>query len=93
MNRRALLNGAPLDPRQPTTGALPLSHLPGFVGAAAGQIPQSASRFGQPSAQSVLPPLMIDPADLVARALEILAEENDAWQARRGLNRAPRSIR
>jgi hypothetical protein len=36
---------------------------------------------------------MTNPADLVARALEILAEENDAWQARRGLNRPPRSIR
>jgi hypothetical protein len=72
MNRRALLNGAPWDPRQP---------------------PQSASRFGQLSAQPALPPLVTDPADLVARALEILAEENDAWQARRGLNRPPRSIR
>ena len=92
MNRRALLNGAARDPRQPTT-ALPLSHSPDFVGAAAGQIPQSASRFGRPSAQPALPPLMTNPADLVARALEILAEENDAWQARRGLNRPPRSIR
>jgi hypothetical protein len=36
---------------------------------------------------------MTNPADLVARALEILAEENDAWPARRGLNRPPRSIR
>ena len=92
MNRRALLNGSPWDPRQPTT-SLPLSHLPGFVGDAAGQIPQSALRFGRPPAQPALPPLMTNPADLVARALEILAEENDAWQARRGLNRPPRSIR
>jgi hypothetical protein len=91
MNRRALLNGAARDPRQPTTA--PLSHLPGFVGAAAGQIPQSASRFGRPPAQPALPPLITNPADLVARALEILAEENDAWRARRGLNRPPRSIR
>jgi hypothetical protein len=72
MNRRALLNCAVWDPRQP---------------------PQSASRFGQHSAQPAQPPLMTDPADLVARALEILAEENDAWHARRGLNRPPRSIR
>jgi hypothetical protein len=36
---------------------------------------------------------MTNPADLVARALEILAEENDAWRARRGLNHPPRSIR
>ena len=93
MNRRALLNGAAWDPRLPTAGVLPLSHLPDFVGAAAGQIPQSASRFGQPPAQPALPPLMTNPADLVARALEILAEENAAWQARRGLTRAPRSVR
>ena len=93
MNRRALLNGAAGVLRQPTTGALPLSHLPDFVGAAARQIPQSASRFGRPPAQPALPPLMTNPADLVARALEILAEENDAWRARRGLNRPPRSIR
>jgi hypothetical protein len=93
MNRRALLNGAAGVLRQPTTGALPLSHLPDFVGAAAGQTPQSASRFGQSSAQTALPLPTTDPADLVARALEILAEENDAWQARQGLNRPPRSIR
>jgi len=93
MNRRALLNGAAWDPGQATTGALPLSHLRDLVGAAAGQIPQSALRFGRPPAQPALPPLMTNPADLVARALEILAEENDAWQARRGLNRPPRSIR
>ncbi len=93
MNRRAPLNGPAWDSRQATTGALPISHLPGVVGAAAGQIPQSASRFGQPSAQTALPPPMTDPADLVARALEILAEEKAAWQARRGLTRALRSIR
>ena len=93
MNRRALLNGAAGVLRQPTTGALPLSHLPDFVGAAAGPTPQSASRFGQPSAQPALPLPLTDPADLVARALELLAEENDAWQARRCLNRPPRSIR
>ena len=92
MNRRALLNGSPWDPRQPTT-SLPLSHLPNCVIAAAGKTPQSASRFGQFSAQPALPLPTTDPADLVARALEILAEENDAWQARRGLNRPPRSIR
>jgi len=36
---------------------------------------------------------MTDPGDLVARALAILAEEDEAWQARRFLNPAPRSIR
>jgi len=36
---------------------------------------------------------MTDPSDLVARALQNLAEENDAWQARQGVNLAPWSIR
>jgi hypothetical protein len=91
MNRKALSNDAAGVSRQPTTGAL--THLPDFVGAAAVQTHQSALHFGQHSAQPALPLLMTDPADLVTRALEILAEENDAWQARRGLNRPPRSIR
>jgi hypothetical protein len=93
MNRRTLLNGAAGVLRQPTTGALPLAHALDFVGAAAGKTPQSASRFGQPLAQPLPPVLMTDPADLVARALEILAEEDAAWQARQGLNRPARSIR
>jgi hypothetical protein len=33
------------------------------------------------------------PGDLVARALAILAEEHEAWQTRRLVNRAPRSVR
>ena len=37
--------------------------------------------------------LVTDPGDLVARALEILAEEDDAWRARQGLDLTPRSIR
>jgi hypothetical protein len=96
MNRRTLLNGTAGVLRQPTTGALPLADVPDFVGAAAGQTPQSALRFGQllaQQAQPAPPPLITDPADLVARALEILAEEDAAWQARRGLNRPARSIR
>ena len=38
-------------------------------------------------------PLVTDPGDLIARALEILAEEDEAWRARRGLDLTPRSIR
>jgi len=40
-----------------------------------------------------VPLLMTDPSDLVARALEILAEEDEAWRARRGLDLTPRSVR
>ncbi len=39
------------------------------------------------------PLLMTDPSDLIARALEILAEEDEAWRARRGLDLTPRSVR
>ena len=39
------------------------------------------------------PLLMTDPSDLIARALEILAEEDEAWRVRRGLDLTPRSVR
>jgi hypothetical protein len=35
---------------------------------------------------------MGDPGDLVRRALAILAEEDETWQAHRGSYLAPRSI-
>jgi hypothetical protein len=58
--------------------------------------PTNASRLRDFSVQQVpqsAPHLAIDPGDLVERALQILAEEDEAWQARRGINLAPRSIR
>jgi hypothetical protein len=39
------------------------------------------------------PRLMTDPGDLIARALVILAEEEEAWLARRGFDLTPRSVR
>jgi hypothetical protein len=36
---------------------------------------------------------MTRPGDLVVRALAILAKEDEAWRARRVLDRTPRSIR
>jgi hypothetical protein len=36
---------------------------------------------------------MTDPGDLIARALTILAEEEEAWQARRGFDLPSRSVR
>jgi hypothetical protein len=38
------------------------------------------------------PPLVTNPGDLIARALEILAEEDEAWRMRRGLDLTPRSV-
>jgi hypothetical protein len=37
--------------------------------------------------------LAADPGDLVARAIAILAEETDAWHARRSANLSPGSAR
>ena len=39
------------------------------------------------------PPMVTNPGDLIARALEILAEEDEAWRVRRGLDLTPRSVR
>jgi hypothetical protein len=116
-DRRAFLKGTTVDPRQPHSETPPpLSHLPGFVGAAASQpgaqeqevflgprcdvprpsIFQNASHSGLPLAQQSPPAAcrpMTHPSDLVARALEILAEEHETWRSRRYVDRAPRSVR
>ena len=57
--------------------------------------PQNAAPSRDSSAQHAAPsPLpMTDPGDLIARALAILAEEKEAWQARRGFDLASRSVR
>ena len=58
--------------------------------------PQSAARLGDSSVRQAAPctsRLVTDPGDLVARALEILAEEDEAWRARQGLDLTPRSVR
>ncbi len=57
---------------------------------------QNAARSGDSSVRQAAPgapPLVTDPSDLVARALEILAEEDEAWRVRRGLDLTPRSVR
>jgi hypothetical protein len=57
--------------------------------------PQNAARLGDPSVRQAVPCaplLMTDPSDLIARALIILAEEDEAWRARRGLDLTPRSV-
>lgn len=99
MDRRAFVNAAAWEVRQPATRALGLSRfVPDFVAAAASPtgMPQSASPLGRSPAQQAQPSAPFpttDPGNLVARALEILAEENDAWQTRQGVNLTPRSIR
>jgi hypothetical protein len=94
-----------VDPRYLPSEAPPHPDLPGFGSAAAGRsgppqgydarksgASQIASRLRLPSVRQA-PPSAPHPGDLVARALEILAEEDAAWQARRILDRTPRSIR
>jgi hypothetical protein len=90
MYRRAFLKSAAGDPRQPAPSALPLPHLPGLVEVAAAQTgaPQKRERYwAAPSA----PSLTADSGDFVARALAILGEEAEAWQARQGADLVPRS--
>src|SRR5207248_11142881 len=104
------------DSRLPTSGAPPLSHLPGFADAAGVEtgaaqkrgllwgplcdaprsLPRNAAHLGDPSVRQAAPCaplLMIDPGDLIARALIIFAEEAEAWRTRRGLDLTPRSAR
>jgi hypothetical protein len=104
MERRALLTRTGRDAGQPALSALPLAHVPGFVGAVAAQAGNafrsrtsaSASRCAERSAPEV--PgcnrgLSAEPADLVGRALAILTEETQGLQARQDAKLAPRSIR
>jgi hypothetical protein len=80
MDRDALLKAA-AGPQRPT-GAPPLSPLPDSADAAVRQARDARRTVGQ--AVSVTPGSgTADPGDLVARALAILAEENELWQARR----------
>ena len=70
--------------------AMPLSRLPNIVDAAVA--PAGAVR----GVQQAAPPATIEVADtnsLVGRALAILAEETEAWQARRGANLSSESTR
>jgi hypothetical protein len=58
--------------------------------------PANALRLGSPTknhAPPSAPLLLADPHELVARALTILAEEEQAWLAQRGINPAPGSVR
>ena len=92
------------DSRLPTPGASALSHLLSFGDAAAVQTGAAqkrgllqgpsydAPRSAQQAAPSV-PLLVTDPGDLIARALAILAEEEEAWRARGGFDLTPRSVR
>ena len=56
---------------------------------------QNAARSGDSSVRQAAPcapPLVTNPGDLIARALEILAEEDEAWRVRRGLDLTSRSV-
>jgi hypothetical protein len=87
------MNQPSQDQRRPAPRAMPLSHLPSIVGADAAQT-YDARRPVQQAAPSAPPSALVaDPGDLVARALAILAEEAEAWQARRAANLSPGSPR
>jgi hypothetical protein len=70
--------------------------LPGPLYDAPRSAPENAAHFGASSVQQAAlraPLLMTDPGDLIARALVILAEEEEAWRARGGFDLTPRSVR
>ena len=58
--------------------------------------PENAAHLGDSSARPAAPCaplLMTDPGNLIARALIILAEEEEASRVRRGFDLTPRSVR
>jgi hypothetical protein len=74
------LNQPPQDQRSPGVRGVLLSQLPRIVAA-----PATAWYDGRPALKSVpIAPnaMMVNPGDLVARALRIIAEETQAWQVR-----------
>jgi hypothetical protein len=78
--KRCVLNQPPQDQRPRAVRGVRLSHLPRIVAA-----PAAAWYDGRPALKSVpVAPnaMMVDPGDLVARALTIIAEETQAWQVR-----------
>ena len=77
---------------QRPTGALPLSPLPGSADAALRQSRNARRVVGQtaPLAPSAG---VVDANELVARALAILAEENELWQTRGAATPSPRGSR
>jgi hypothetical protein len=90
MDRDAFLKAA-AGPQRPT-GALPLLPLLGRADATLRQARNAQRAVGQ--AAPVAPSAAVaDPGDLVARALAILAEENELWQTRRAATPSPRGSR
>jgi hypothetical protein len=69
-----------------------LSSLPRIVEAAAGQASQ-ARQAGRPAAPFASSALAPDFDELMARAFAILAEETEAWRARRAANLPPGSTK
>jgi hypothetical protein len=80
------------DQGRPAPRGGPISYFPGAVDAA-----PAPARNPRPPVQQAAPSapgaLVADPGDLVARALTILAEETEAWHARRAANLPPGSAR
>jgi hypothetical protein len=69
---------------------MPIGHLPNIFDASQSCDARRTVQQVAPSAQSVL---VTDPGGLVARALEILAEETAAWDVRQAANVSPGSTR
>ena len=77
------MNQTPQDQRSPAVRGGRLSHLTRIISG-----PATAGYDGRPMLKSVpIAPnaMMVDPGDLVARALTIIAEETQAWQGRQAI--------
>lgn len=72
----------------------PFHHLPTFLNsAAAARDARHPVAHAGPAALSAPVADPGDPSDLVARALAILADETEAWHARRAANRSTGTAR
>jgi hypothetical protein len=88
--RERRLNQPPQDKTQTALRAMPIAHLPSVSDTAQSCDARRPVQQVAPSVQSIL---VADPGDLVARALEILAEETEAWDIRQASNVLPGSTR
>ena len=71
---------------------MPFSHLPTILESAAAAARDTRHPVPHPTPAAPSAPVA-DPVDLVSRALAILADETEAWHARRAANLSPGTAR
>jgi hypothetical protein len=76
--------------RGASPAGMPFSHLPTILDPAAARDARDLAQHATPAAPNAP---VANPGDLVARALAILAEETEAWRARRTATSTPQGAR